>query len=87
MDAEKIGLSAAELGAGRKTKTDTIDFSAGIVLAAKTGDKVKQGGLIATLYTSKETTLNTAEELFHASYELGEKEPKGEALIYKFIRE
>ena len=87
MDAEKIGLTAAELGAGRKTKSDTIDFSAGIVLAAKTGDKVKQDGLIATLYTSKETTLNTAEALFRASYELGEKEPKGEALIYKFIRE
>ena len=35
MDAQKIGESSAILGAGRKTKDDTIDFAAGIVLKEK----------------------------------------------------
>ena len=41
MDAQKIGESSAILGAGRKTKDDTIDFAAGIVLKEKTGAKVR----------------------------------------------
>ena len=53
MDAEKIGLAAVMLGAGRKTKDDKIDFTAGITLKAKPGDFVKRGETVALLYTSK----------------------------------
>lgn len=48
--AKEIGLIAVELGAGRKTKTDTLDFEAGIYLNHKTNDLVKKGDVIATLY-------------------------------------
>jgi hypothetical protein len=43
MDAEKIGVASLLLGAGRNTKEDVLDFSAGIILRAKTGDKVAKG--------------------------------------------
>ncbi len=87
MDAEKIGLSAAELGAGRKTKDDTIDFSAGILLKRKTGDSVKSGDVIATLRTNKKESLNLAKKLFQEACEFSCEAPGKEPLIYKMIRE
>ena len=38
--------------AGRNTKEDELDFSAGIILKAKTGDKVNKGETIAVLYAN-----------------------------------
>ena len=43
IDALEIGESAMRLGAGRATKEDIIDPSAGIVLSKKVGDKVNIG--------------------------------------------
>jgi thymidine phosphorylase len=42
IDALACGLAAMRLGAGRDTKTDTIDPAVGIVLRAKTGDFVNR---------------------------------------------
>jgi pyrimidine-nucleoside phosphorylase len=87
MDAEKIGLAAMELGAGRKTKNDEIDFSAGIVLSRKTGEGFKNGDLIATLYTNDEKSIPPAENLFKESLEFSSEAASAEPLIYKTIRE
>ena len=87
MNSEKIGLSAMELGAGRKTKDDTIDFSAGIILHKKTGDKVMPGDVLATLYTNSEESLAEAERLIKEAAVFGEGAPTKEKLIYKTIRE
>lgn len=81
MDAEKIGLASCELGAGRKTKTDVIDLSAGLVLSKKTGDSVKFGDIIATLYTNNEALIPKAEEIFLSSLMFSEKEPQKQELI------
>jgi len=87
MNAEKIGLAAMELGAGRKTKDDTIDFSAGIILRRKTGDKIFQGDTLATLYANSERSIVEAEKLFREAITLSEYAPKKDMLIYKSIRE
>ena len=81
MDAEKIGLASCELGAGRKTKTDVIDLCAGLVLSKKTGDFVKCGDVIATLYTNNENLIQKAEEIFLSSLEFSDKEPQKTELI------
>lgn len=49
-----IGILAMKLGAGRATKTDRIDFEAGITLTKKVGDAVSKGNLLATLYSNHE---------------------------------
>ncbi|MCG1001298.1 pyrimidine-nucleoside phosphorylase [Lactococcus lactis] len=51
-----IGLLAMKLGAGRATKTDDIDFEAGVTLTKKVGDKVSVGEVIAHLYSNREIT-------------------------------
>lgn len=51
-----IGLLAMKLGAGRATKTDDIDFEAGVTLTKRVGDKVSAGEVIAHLYSNREIT-------------------------------
>ncbi len=85
MDAEKIGLSSCELGAGRKIKTDIIDFSAGLVLIKKTGDFVKCGEEIARLYTNKQELVGNAEQIFLSALEFSSEKPKPMELIIQSI--
>ena len=64
MDTERCGIASVALGAGREKKEDSIDYSAGIVLAKKTGDAVQPGDLLATLYAANEDLLDAAENIF-----------------------
>lgn len=86
MDAEKIGKSAAILGAGRLKKEDGIDFSAGIILCRKTGDKVALGDTLATLLTNKEDSLSEAEKLFKEALEISSEKPPERVLLKGEIR-
>ena len=85
-DAEKIGISAVILGAGREKKEDTIDMSAGIILNKKTGDKVTNGDTIATLYSCNKNLFEGAKKQFLDALEFSENEPIKEPLIYKVIK-
>jgi pyrimidine-nucleoside phosphorylase len=71
-NAEEVGNVSCVLGAGRLTKSDSIDSSAGIRLYKKLGDKVEDGEVIATLYTDKEDELSEAEERFLKAYTISE---------------
>lgn len=75
VDAEGYGISALLLGAGRNTKEDKIDYSAGIILSKKTGDYVKEGEVLATLYTSDAQKLDSAERRFIESTFITEQKP------------
>jgi pyrimidine-nucleoside phosphorylase len=86
MDAEEIGISSVILGAGREKKEDAIDFSAGIVLNKKTGDKVAKGDIITTLYTNTKDSLKTAKEKFLSAIEYSNEKPKEIPLIYEIVR-
>ncbi|MBO7503616.1 MAG: pyrimidine-nucleoside phosphorylase [Clostridia bacterium] len=86
MNAEDIGKAAAILGAGRISKEDPIDHAAGIVLEKKTGDSVKKGDVIATLFTNNEASVAQAEERFLSALEIGRGDVPEEKLILKIIR-
>lgn len=62
MNTEEYGIASLLLGAGRNTKEDVIDYSAGIILHKKTYDYVEKGELLATLYTNKKEALAVAEK-------------------------
>jgi pyrimidine-nucleoside phosphorylase len=64
IDARGVGLAAMHLGAGRRTKEDTIDLSVGLVLDVKTGDAVVAGQPIGTIYArTLEEARNCEQEL------------------------
>ena len=54
LDAQEIGKASMNLGAGRKKKEDNIDFSVGIILEKKTGNKVENGDILAYVYANNE---------------------------------
>lgn len=86
MDAEKIGVASLMLGAGRNTKEDELDFSAGIILQAKTGDKVTGGETIATLYANDESKFESAVQKFNEAIEFSSEPVEKQKLIYSVIR-
>ena len=57
IDAEKTGLAALALGAGRKRKNDPVDHTAGIKFLRQYGEYVSEGEEIAILYTSSKADL------------------------------
>ncbi len=54
INAGKIGNLCVELGAGRIKKEDSIDYSAGIVLNKKVGEKVKKNDILAYVHSNNE---------------------------------
>ena len=82
MDAEKVGITSVILGAGRETKESDIDFSAGLVLHKKYGDKVRKGDSLVTFYTSQQDKLADAEKLYRQAIEIGSAAPKEIPLVF-----
>ncbi len=86
MDAEKIGMASMLLGAGRERITDSIDYSAGIILNRKVGDCVKAGEQIAMLYYNNEKNLKEAEEIFLGGVEIGHQKPEHRKVVLEVIQ-
>ena len=72
IEAEKIGVGAMLLGAGRKTKEDNIDFAAGITLNKKVGEKVCVGDTLCTLHTNLEN-IEDAKKISEKAFEIGKE--------------
>lgn len=85
MNTEAIGITSSTLGAGRITKSDVIDFSAGIIINKKTGDFVKEGEVLCTLYTNKPESIKPAEEAYLSALTFSDRLVKVPPLIYKKI--
>lgn len=81
VDTEGYGIASLMLGAGRNTKEESIDFSAGIVLAKKTGDFVNEGDVIATMYTSVEEKFDGAQAKFLSSTVIADEKPEPRPLV------
>ncbi|MBK6913668.1 MAG: thymidine phosphorylase [Ignavibacteriales bacterium] len=63
----ELGMAALELGAGRKTKEDVIDPAAGIIFYSKIGTEIKEGDIVAELFSNKKDSLRIAEDkIFNA---------------------
>ena len=86
MNTENIGKVACNLGAGRETKEDIIDYSAGIKILKKTSEYVENGETIAILYTNKEEKIQEAIDDYLNSLEFSNEEQQKPILIYEIIK-
>ncbi len=84
-DAESYGVASLLLGAGRNTKEDVIDFTAGIVLCAKRGDYIKKGDTLAVLYSGKESGFAAAKERLLAATRIEKEAPAEIPLILDVV--
>ena len=85
VNTEGYGVASLLLGAGRNTMADKIDFSAGIELVKKTGDKVEIGDTLAILYTSDKTRFESSKSKLLESTFIGEAKPADEPLILDIV--
>ena len=81
VNAEKYGIAALVLGAGRSKKEDVIDYSAGILIAKKRGDKVQKGDVIATIYSSSPENFDEAEKIISENTVISDKRPQVRPLV------
>lgn len=85
IDAEGIGQTACILGAGRLTKDDSPDLSAGIVLEKNVGDMVRKGDVIARMYTSSDEKLNPSRDKMIACIEYSTEKPQKNPLVNRIV--
>jgi pyrimidine-nucleoside phosphorylase len=85
LSAIEVGNAAVHLGAGRRTKDDTIDHSVGIVVRAKRGDRVEAGQTLAEIHarTEDEAQLGVGEVL--AAYELSDVAPAERPVLLEVV--
>jgi len=86
IDAEKLGLVAIELGAGRKKKEDDIDPAAGLVLSKKIGESVEKGDCLVEIYASTNAKLEEIEKMINESFKIGPDKPKAQKMVYETIK-
>jgi pyrimidine-nucleoside phosphorylase len=85
MDTERVGTASVVLGAGRATKEDAIDYTAGIRLARKTGDPVAAGEALGTIYAAREDLLDAGERILLGAYDIRDERPASHAHFYARI--
>ncbi|MDT1956859.1 pyrimidine-nucleoside phosphorylase [Carnobacterium divergens] len=86
MVADQLGIAAMLLGAGRRTKEDTIDYSVGLMLHKKVGDSVTAGEPLVTVYANSQAVDDVKAKIYENIFITKEKvaEP---TLIHQIITE
>jgi pyrimidine-nucleoside phosphorylase len=80
-----VGSAALELGAGRRTKDDSVDHAVGIVCHVKRGEAVRQGHLLADVHARDEGSAARGVESVLAAYELGDTAPHAHGILLDVI--
>jgi pyrimidine-nucleoside phosphorylase len=80
-----VGTAALELGAGRRTKADSIDHAVGVLCFAKRGDRVLAGDDLAEVHAADDASAAAAVEAVLAAYELGDEPPSEQGILLDVI--
>ncbi|MGE0032862.1 MAG: thymidine phosphorylase [Pseudothermotoga sp.] len=86
LNAEAIGRACVLLGGGRSKKEDEIDHSVGIELLKKVSDRVKSGDVLAKVYHSKRSDLDSALDLVQSAYVISERSVELPPIVLEVIR-
>lgn len=85
IDAEKIGLAAMHLGAGRAHVDDVIDPSVGCMIQAGPGTWVGSGDVLAEVHYRSEDRLAAALPLFREAWTIGDEVPAARPLVLEHL--
>jgi pyrimidine-nucleoside phosphorylase len=75
LGAVAVGQAALHLGAGRRTKDDTIDHAVGILCLRKRGDRVAAGEPLAEIHAATQAAADEAAIELRAAYEIADEPP------------
>lgn len=85
VDAEKYGLAALNLGAGRNKAVDKIDYTAGLYIHKKVGDHIRAGDKILTLFANDESLFDYSENLILNATVISDLKPEVKPIVIKTI--
>jgi len=85
IDAFKIAYACKLLGAGRDKKTDPINYSVGIYLNKKSGEQVKKGDVLYTIYSNDQEKTKMAQKYCDEAFSINENRVSKNNLIYRII--
>jgi thymidine phosphorylase len=86
LHAERIGVGAMMLGAGRNRAEDSVDPAVGVVIQAHIGDSVKAGDAILEVHYRDDRTLAAALPLLRAAVTVGDSPPTVADLMLEEVR-
>lgn len=86
MTASQIGRASIETGAGRMTKEDEIDYTAGIIMKVRLGDYVNEGDTIAQIFSSTTEKCERAAEILSSAINIKNEKPQTNKLIMDIIK-
>jgi pyrimidine-nucleoside phosphorylase len=84
--ARSIGLASQHSGAGRATKEDKIDLSAGIYINKKVGDNVTKGEVLASVYGMERDKIEKGAKEAEKAFIISQKKPEKQRLIIKILQ-
>jgi pyrimidine-nucleoside phosphorylase len=85
LGAIQVGNAALRLGAGRRTKEDSIDHTVGIVCLKKRGDAVDQGEPLAQIHARDAESAERAEAEVLAAYDLADAAPDPTPIVLEVL--
>lgn len=85
LQAQKLGLAAKALGAGRGSKDENVDYAVGIVLHKQVGDRVSRGEPVAELYVNETDRLKEVQQMVRSAITISADAPEPSPLIYEII--
>ena len=85
IDTMALGFAGIELGAGRRVITDKIDYSSGMYIHRKLGDKLTAGEPLLTLHGNDQRVISALESKLPTYFDIGEQPPEVLPLIRERI--
>ena len=86
IDAYKVAYGCKLLGAGREKKTDSIDYSVGVYLNKKTGEKVTSRDILYTIYANDGEKAEECKKYCNEAYKFTTGQPASNKQIYAIIK-
>ena len=85
LGARDIGNAALELGAGRRTKADSIDHAVGVLCFAKRGDTVLAGDDLAEVHARDDEAAERAAAAVLGAYAVGDAAPAERGILLDVV--
>ncbi len=86
VDALEVGLTAVDLGAGRRVQDDVIDPAAGVLMLKRKGDRVEAGELVAIVQIgNRKVDAEAAVQRIGAAVSITEGPPPQTPLVLEHI--
>ncbi len=85
MDAEKVGVAAMLLGAGRQRADDKIDHAGGVNILTHVSEETAADGAVFTVNYRYEENLATAVSLLSSAFTVGDNAPSATPIVLETI--